>query len=514
NLCVTKEMKTAYDRCKARVEQIIEDCSRKRLNSRCIIFSDLEFDLEEDRDACLYGLERDATCRPPDVLRVTDIFRRPEPVLFKEGATADDLVQGQLQDCWFLAALATVCTASKDSNWIEEKICVKHDVQAGVYGFIFYRDSGWVDVIVDDLLFIHAPKYENLQEEEQNRFQRDKDQYNQVARSGSKSLYFASSGTEGETWVPLIEKAFAKLHGDYAALNYGFTCDAVESLTGGVYNCFHLHDILDKDKFWKEELMKLSDEVNKDKAKKDRVFSCLIASPSCDEDKLMLVRGLKPEHAYSIIDAIEHASTGKRFVKIRNPWGRGGEWNGPWSDGSREWTTKWPVPNTEEQVHIRAEDLHHTFGDDGQFIMEYDDFITTWSYVDRTKLFNDEWAYSSHWLNVSTRPSPSAWSPGDVSFSITIVEDTPAVIVLSQLDDRAFQELSGCYKWSLDFVVHKQGPGKEEIGRSVHERLWRRSINLELQNLAKGTYIVHVRLFDSSPLVYLTQRIGKVGSKT
>ncbi|TFK48416.1 cysteine proteinase, partial [Heliocybe sulcata] len=485
-LCVTEEMQSAYDGCKAEVDRIIEHC--RNGNRR---FRDLEFDLEEDRDDCLYGLERDESCQPPDILRVTDIFRDPEPVLFKEGATADDLVQGQLQDCWFLAALATVCTASKDSNWIERKICVKHDVQVGVYGFIFYRDRGWVHVVVDDLLFVHAPKYENVQEEASTL---DKDQYNKVARSGSKSLYFASSGTEGETWVPLIEKAFAKLHGDYAALNYGFTCDAVESLTGGVYNCFHLHDILDSDKFWREELMKLSDKVNGDKASKDRVFSCLLANPSNDSDTSVSIRGLRPEHAYSIIDAIEHPKTGKRFVKIRNPWGRGGEWDGRWSDGSKEWTTKWAVPGTEELVHIRAEDLGHEFGDDGQFIMEFDDFLSTWSYVDRTKLFNDEWAYSCHWLNVSTRPAPSAWSPGDVSFSITIAEDTPAVIVLSQLDDRAFHELSGCYKWSLDFVMYKQGAGQQEIGRSVHERLWRRSVNLELSNLQKGTYIVHVRL--------------------
>ena len=41
---------------------------------------------------------------------------------------------------------------------------------------------------------------------------------------------------EGETWVPLIEKAFAKLHGDYAALSGGKAREAVEDLTGGICN--------------------------------------------------------------------------------------------------------------------------------------------------------------------------------------------------------------------------------------------------------------------------------------
>ena len=25
------------------------------------------------------------------------------------------------------------------------------------------------------------------------------------------------------------------------------------------------------------------------------------------------------------------------LLEVRNPWGRGGEWKGAWSDGSREW---------------------------------------------------------------------------------------------------------------------------------------------------------------------------------
>lgn len=63
-------------------------------------------------------------------------------------------------------------------------------------------------------------------------------------------------------------------------------------------------------------------------------------------------------HAYSIIRAVEY--NGKRFVKVRNPWGKF-EWTGRWSDGSKEWNGIW--------LHA-LEALDYNFGNDGEFIME------------------------------------------------------------------------------------------------------------------------------------------------
>ena len=74
--------------------------------------------------------------------------------------------------------------------------------------------------------------FAELKPDEQRLYHYNPDLYNSTARKGSKSLYFAKSRTEGETWVPLIEKAYAKLHGDYAALSGGFANEAIEDLTG------------------------------------------------------------------------------------------------------------------------------------------------------------------------------------------------------------------------------------------------------------------------------------------
>ena len=87
-------------------------------------------------------------------------------------------------------------------------------------------------------LFWSLPKYEELSTQEQDLYRGDREMYNKLSRHGGKGLYFARSGTEGETWVPLIEKAYAKLHGNYESLIGGYPSEAVEDLTGYVIRIF------------------------------------------------------------------------------------------------------------------------------------------------------------------------------------------------------------------------------------------------------------------------------------
>ena len=100
--------------------------------------------------------------------------------------------------------------------------------------------------------------------------------------------YFApikNSGKLIHLCSPLLEKAFAKAHGDYGSLNHGYCHEGIEDLTGlvfvlvrilqdpysawlrGVAICMATKDIMDPDKFWKDELMK---------ANKDRMFGCSV----------------------------------------------------------------------------------------------------------------------------------------------------------------------------------------------------------------------------------------------
>lgn len=52
------------------------------------------------------------------------------------------------------------------------------------------------------------------------------------------------------------------------------------------------------------------------------------------------VDGIVKGHAYTILGTINFDAHGRHWqlVKLRNPWGKNGEWNGDWGDNSDLWT--------------------------------------------------------------------------------------------------------------------------------------------------------------------------------
>jgi len=390
---------------------------------------------------------------------VQDIF--DEPKFFIEGATANDVRQGKEGDCWFMAAL---CTLSNKEGLIQ-KVCVARDEQVGVYGFVFHRDGSWYSEVIDDKLYlIKEDFHESLLErnkwlELQNR-QSPEEEYRAVMQTGSRALYFAQCSDPNETWLPLLEKAYAKAHGDYGALDSGFVGEGIEDLTGGVTTELFSTDILDKDKFWKEELMQVN---------KQFLFGCGQMGGKDGQRQ-----GILKNHAYSIMEARE--VNGQRLLKLRNPWGNT-EWRGPWSDGSAEWTPEW----------MRT--LDHTFGDDGLFWISYRDLLRNYQHLDRTRLFGPEWTVTHSWTSVNV-----PWSVDylDTKFKIVLEKASPVVIVLSQLDDRFFRGLEGQYEFTLQFRLHKEGDD-EYIVRSNVGYYMNRSVSTEL-DLDPGTYYVLLKI--------------------
>ena len=100
----------------------------------------------------------------------------------------------------------------------------------GIYCLRFFKEFNWRYVIIDDRL----PVY-----------------------SGNMTLVFGKCTTDSELWVPMIEKAYAKLFGCYQTLISGFIDDGLADMTGYVCEKTNLHDkngVFPKDnieKFWK-----------------------------------------------------------------------------------------------------------------------------------------------------------------------------------------------------------------------------------------------------------------------
>jgi hypothetical protein len=231
------------------------------------------------------------------VHRVDWIFDKPQFEI--DGFHSSDVVQGSNGDCWFIAAVATICS---NPNLIK-KVCVEKDEECGVYGFVFYRDGEWIWTVVDDNLYLRHSDFDAFGDNYDPTGVQEK-RYKKNHQTGSEALYFASCSHENETWLPLLEKAYAKVHGDYNSISGGFSGEAVEDLTGGVTTKILTDRILSKERLWKE-LLRVNDHF---------LFSA--SSPGSYGDDSDARRGLALSHAYSIIKAVDAKDEGGKDYRL------------------------------------------------------------------------------------------------------------------------------------------------------------------------------------------------------
>ena len=231
----------------------------------------------------------------------------------------------------------------------------------------------------------------------------------------------------------------------------------MEDLTGGISTEIISADILDKDLLWTEGLLKVNREF---------LFG---AGTNGGEGSR---QGIEDGHAYTVLRAVNYDKW--RLLLVKNPWGYA-EWNGPWSDGSKEWTPE------------ALKELDFKFGNDGVFWIPYEDFLRRFPEIYQTRLFTPDWNVSQRWTTIQV---PWSGDYNDTKFEFTVPRATRAVIVLSKLDDRYFRGLLGQYRFNLAFRLHHSGEDMHIMrGYSSGER----SASAELE-LEAGTYDVLLQI--------------------
>lgn len=409
-------------------EAALKKCEELFNDPKTKVFTDAEFGFSEENKSLnkksLYFGETPKGQVSPDCIewnRMNEISENP--VFIDEGAMANDVMQGALGDCWLISALSIIATKDHllrgeykesflDDNIITDKELLM--LSTGIYPplfhgfrhkkifcFKFFKENKWYWVIIDDKL----PCLKN-----------------------QKKLIFGKCFNENEFWVPLIEKAYAKLHGCYQSLVSGFIDDGLVDLTGLVSQKMSIDESITNNKDKKEELWyqlledtsrvkkisKLKEKENKESKNKDNQNkskqtnnAIMMLNPTstllksnllttnntmvgCSVDAKVVESeivynnnkcGILAGHAYAILDAFEipnqkSKSTRKtsRLLRIRNPWGFK-EWNGKWSDSSQEVEEFKDI--IQDILINRLKDDTETFSlddEDGCFLISYKDF--------------------------------------------------------------------------------------------------------------------------------------------
>ncbi|KAL4507217.1 hypothetical protein ABPG72_002010 [Tetrahymena utriculariae] len=325
------------------------------------------------------------TWKRPQQFMVQEKGKPLQYFVFQKGIEPDDVLQGDLGDCYFMSAL---CCLAERPGLIERLFETKEVNQHGCYCVWLCHDGEWTQVVLDDFFPC----------------------FNDGGPAFSRSH-------DNELWALLLEKAYAKLFGAYDKIESGLAGHAIHDLTGAPYEYFIRDNDVDFDEndiwdFLIENLVKRNYIVTASSEQNTRHLEQ-------NQDYL----GIISNHSYSILDAKEVTdSEGQkdRIIQIRNPWGQF-EWKGDWSDNSYKWTQR------------LAQELKVHESDDGIFWMSINDFQSKFQQIMVSKVENN-YKYSS----IRSSKAPVQEKVTVRVFTMKVFSRTKCFIGASQRDKRNF----------------------------------------------------------------------------
>ncbi|OQR84703.1 hypothetical protein ACHHYP_13038 [Achlya hypogyna] len=329
--------------------------------------------------------------------------------LFDGGTDPDDVRFGRLHNGWFLSAVSIIAASGgvddgKVDALIDNLFITKQTSLTGAYAIRFFKNSQWETVVVDD----YFPVLDDARK---------------MDLSGGAA--FAHSAHFEELWVPLLEKAYAKYHGGYAALESGFVHHALRDLTG-----FETDEIFlaqasrgaRKRTLWKQLLM--------NKRNHFLMGAGTITSDNADHE--ILDTGLVFGACYVVYDVRE--IDGHELVKLRNPPGDHAEWRGDWGDDSPLWTRR-----LKKHLGVRPDTNDNTFW------MSFDDFCNAFrclyvcKYYDPLKwpkvLFQGAWSVAADTAGgLPTRHNTDGAVDANPQYALSVTRPTQVILTVTQVD--------------------------------------------------------------------------------
>jgi len=277
--------------------------------------------------------------------RLAPAFNR-EARLFTSGSDPDDVIQGfMLKDGWLMSSIAMLAASGGVSDnsvdpLIDNIFITKRESNTGVYALRLCVHGHWISILLDDSFPVLGDAF-------RAEWSRKTPKCKGAATAHARDF--------GELWVPLIEKAMAKLYGGYGELNRGYVEHGLQILTGAETIRLPLQVVVDgpfRARLWKEMVRNIKEcgyllgaetfgvaaamhvPTDKDKLQNPTTIIGADGLPMVD----LLPNGLAPASVYLIYDIQQVGN--QRLVQLREPPSVKSNWKGDFSATSEAWTSR------------------------------------------------------------------------------------------------------------------------------------------------------------------------------
>ena len=388
--------------------------------------------------------------------RLGDIFEANKLNVFKDTRDLpNDVVQGELGDCYFLSVLAAF---AEDPNIIADLIDPKGKGNDGSFTAKVIIHGEPVTMVVDDSFPV---------------------------ANDTKLAFAGINENSGNIWPLILEKAWAKCNRSYEDIIPGNSADAFEFLSPAPFNTYYHNS----------ETRPTLFETIKDAQKKGFfVLADITETMSTNLESLSRL-GLITNHAYTVINtAVLRKTNGSeiKLLKMMNMWGTN-EWVGDWSDTSSKWTQEF-----KKEVGLEQKE-------DGIFWMSYDDYLQFYTTTHICKIHPDY-----EYVTTKFKSSKANNDPLNLS-KVVIRQPGSGYFLVNQKNTRIYRNLKDPQYENpfCNMVVFRDDErnGYTFIGSESgkQDRLY-----VECENMVPGTYYIAVTFPQSGAGFALQQNFENI----